>query len=151
MKVLLTGLLFVGAQAFACPDLTGTYTCSYEGQTETLEISQSETDGVTTFTMKDPTDPNDQGGSLPADNNTYQIEDSEQFKNATIRGYCEADAFKIAQAGQYYDQGQHIADIDAVISMSLVDGNLLQDTKGVFKTASGDYPLDSQLTCTRTN
>lgn len=149
MKLFLSGFLLVGAQAFACPNLAGTYTCNYDGQVEALEMSQTETNGVTVYSMRNPNDPNDQGGSLPADNTTYQLEDSEQFKNATIRGYCEGETFNIAQAGQYYDQGQHIGDIQAVTSMSLMNGNLLQATNGTFKTASGDYPINSQITCTR--
>lgn len=149
MKALLAGLMLLGAQAFACPDLTGTYTCTQNGQTSQIQMSQAETNGVTVYTIKDPSNPNDQGGSLPADNTTYRLEDSADFKNGTIRGWCENEAFKVEQTGQLFDQGQHIGDIQAVISFSLMNGNLLQDTQGVFKTGSGDYPISAQMTCTR--
>lgn len=149
MKLIIAVLALVGAQAFACPNLTGTFSCTSDGQTQAVAISQVEVNGVTTYTLKNPADPADQGGSLPADNNTYQIQDSEDFKNGTIRGWCEADAFKIEQTGQYYDQGQHIGDVQATIAMSLVDNNLSQVTTGTFKTGSGDYPINQTMSCVR--
>lgn len=152
MKALLVGLMLVGTQAFACPDLSGSYACTQDGETAYLELSQTEMNGVTVFTLRDPSNPNDQGGSLPADNQTYRVQDSESFKNATIRGWCEAEAFKIEQTGELYDQGYHMGDIEMVLSMSLMeDGNLLQATSGVFKTGSGDYPLSGEVICSRTN
>lgn len=152
MKALLVGLMLLGAQALACPDLSGSYACTQEDETSYLELSQTETDGVTVFTLKDPTNPNDPGGSLPADNQTYRVQDSETFKNGTIRGWCEGEAFKIEQTGEYYDQGYHMGDIEMVLAMSLMeDGSLLQATSGVFRTGSGDYPLSGEVVCTRSN
>lgn len=151
MKAVIALVALFSVQAFACPNLTGTYSCTYEGQTEQIQMSQTETNGVTVYTMKNPNDPNDQGGSLPADNVVYKLEDSEQFKNGTIRGWCEGEAFKIEQIGSYFDQGQHIGDLQAVISMSLNGGNLVQDTQGVYKTGSGDYPISNSMTCSRVN
>lgn len=151
MKAILAAIALVGAQAFACPNLTGTFACTYEGQTENTQITQSEMNGVTTYTMRNADDPNDQGGSLPADNNTYTIPDSQEFKQGTIRGWCEGELFKIEQIGQYHDQGQHIGDIQATMTFSLNNNNLNQVTAGVFKTASGEYPINSELTCTRIN
>lgn len=149
MKTVIALFALVGAQAFACPNLTGSYICTYEGQTQVSVISQAvDANGITTYTLGSEADPTD-GGSLPADNNTYQVPDSADFKQGTIRGYCEADAFKVAQTGQVFDQGQHIGNVEAVTSLSLVDNNLLQATTGVFKAASGDYPINQSLTCTR--
>ena len=151
MKAVIALFALYGIQAFACPNLTGTYSCTYEGQTSQVQLSQTETNGVTVYTMKDPNDPADQGGSLPADNVVYKLEDSEQFKNGTLRGWCEGEAFKIEQTGSYFDQGQHIGDIQAILTMSLSNGNLVQDTQGTYKTGSGDYPIASNMTCNRIN
>ena len=148
MKTMIAGLLLFGAQAMACPNLAGNYTCTYEGQTSVIQMSQTENNGVTVYTIKDANDPQNQGGSLPADNNTYRLQDSDQVKNGTIRGWCEAEAFKIEQTGEYYDKGQHIGNVQAVISMYLTNGNLVQDTAGTFTTPSGNYPINSQVTCT---
>ncbi len=149
MKALLATLVLFGTSAFACPDLTGTFACTQEGQTSVIQVSQQVTNGVTVYTVKDPSNPTNQGDSLPADNNTYRLPDSAEFRNATIRGWCEGDAFKMEQTGQYFDQGQHIGDLQAIAAMSIVNGNLQQAVQGTFKTGSGDYPFDDMITCVR--
>lgn len=149
MKALLAGLLLVGAQALACPNLTGTYTCTQDGQSYALQFSQTEANGVTVYTIKDPNNSADQGGSLPADNQVYRLQDSKEFKNATIRGWCEGEAFKFEQIGEYYQEDQHIGNLQLVVAMSLMNGNLLQETTGVFETGSGQHPIQDRMVCNR--
>lgn len=149
MKALLATLVLFGTSAWACPDLSGTFACTQEGQTAVIQVSQDVVNGATVYTIKDANNPGQEGDSLPADNNTYNLEDTIEFRNATYRGWCEAEAFKMEQTGQYFDQGQHVADVQMVAAISIVNGNLQQTIQGVFRTGSGDYPIQEAMTCAR--
>jgi len=151
MKALLIGLALIGAQAFACPNLTGTYSCTYENGSEQLQLSQQEMDGVTVYNFKNPQDANDPGGALPADNQTYRLEDTKDFRNGTIRAWCEGEIFKIQQTAEHYQEESHSGNLDLTVSMSLSNSDLLQVTNGTYETGSGTYPINESMTCTRLN
>ncbi|HAG90651.1 MAG TPA: hypothetical protein DCL41_02195 [Bdellovibrionales bacterium] len=151
MKSLLAGLVLFGAQAMACPNLTGTYSCTYQDGTEKMELSQTETNGVTVYSFRNADDPNDQGGNLPADNQVYRLQDTKDFRNGTLQSWCEGDALKIQQQAEHYQEEQHVGNLSLVITMSIVDNNLSQVTDGFYETGSGNYPINESMTCTRVN
>jgi hypothetical protein len=146
MRILAALGLLVSVNAFACPDLTGSYTCKYQdGTSETMTFSQQDNkDGVTVYNMN--------GENLPADNQVYNMQDSQNLKNGTFRLWCDQANSAILDAevlGQYYDQGQYYGDLTLDMAYSLDNGNLKQVTTGSLKGAAGQQPINDEMTCTR--
>ncbi|MGE4133701.1 MAG: hypothetical protein AB7F86_18840 [Bdellovibrionales bacterium] len=129
-------------QAWACPDLTGNFTCTYQnGSSEIISISQAEKAGVTVY--------NYNGSEIPADNVVYNLPDDETLKESTFRAWCEGASLKGNIVGKYYNQGSYFGDLDMVLDLSLAGSDLHSVTTGTLKSASGDYPLDGEVTCVR--
>jgi hypothetical protein len=145
MRILAALALLVSVNAYACPDLTGTYTCKYQDNTtEVVSISQENKDGVMVY--------NYNGSALPADNQVYQIPDQDSLKQGTFRAWCdEADAtvLQTELLGKYYDQGQFAGDLTLDMAFSLNGTDLRQLTTGKLVNSDGEYPIGTDVTCTR--
>lgn len=133
----------VSAQAFACPQLAGNYTCNYQdGQTTTLVLNQDAKSNVTIYDMN--------GQQLPADNQVKPIPDEDSLKNATVRAWCNDDTTLHTEiVGKYYRQGQYFGDLTMDADLSMANQNLRQVTTGNVKNSGGTYPVNSDITCTR--
>ena len=141
-KFAVIALLFSGS-AFACPNLTGNYTCTYQdGSSEVVSITQTTdaTTGVTVYTHN--------GSQIPADSNAYPVPDDATLKEATFKAWCADDATLSAQlVGKYFQDGAYFGDLDMTSNFSLVGTDLKQVTAGTLKNTGGTYPLNSELTC----
>ncbi len=143
MRSLLALLVFGSVNAFACPDLTGNFTCTYsDGSTEQLAVTQENKDGITQYNF---------GGEVtPADNAVYQIPDDATLKQGTFRAWCEDDVtLKAEILGKYYDQGTYYGDLTLNINYSIENGNLKDYTTGSLVNTAGTYPINSETVCTR--
>lgn len=142
MRKLAALALLFSAQAFACPDLTGAYTCKYQdGSSEVVTISQESKAGVTVY--------NYNGSSIPADNVVYPMPDDQNLRSATFRAWCENASLKGNILGKYYNEGNYFGDLDMTLDLSLDGTNLKSVTTGTIKNSGGTYPLDGQVVCTR--
>lgn len=142
MRILAAALLLVSAQAFACPDLTGSFTCSTPNGTEVLNLSQADKNGVTVY--------NYNGSDIPADNQAYPMQDDQSIKEATFRAWCEGASLKGNLIGKYYNAGSYFGDLNMTLDLSLQGNDLLNVTGGTLVTTSGQtYPLDNSVVCTR--
>ncbi len=144
MRGLLVVLGLFTAQAFACPNLTGSYTCNYQdGSSEVVTVSQDQKDGVTVY--------NYNGSEMPADNQTYQIPDDENLKQGTWRAWCDAGSEVLAAQilGKYYNQGSYAGDLTMNIAISLNGGNLQQVTNGQLVNSGGSHPFSETMVCNR--
>lgn len=143
MRKIAALLLLVSANvAFACPELTGSYTCTYQdGTSEVVSISQENKDGVTVY--------NYNGSSIPADNTAYPIPDDQTLKQATFRAWCDGASLKGNIVGKYYNNGALFGDLDMTLDLSLDGTNLKSVTTGTLTNSGGTYPLDGQVTCAR--
>lgn len=145
MRILASLALLVSVNAFACPDLTGSFTCTnQDGTTSTLAMSQENKDGVTIY--------NYDGQSLPADGQVYKMDDSQNLKDGTIKATCDdnANTMNTEILGKYYENGEFAGDLTLDIAMSLdASSNLLQVYTGKIVNQGGDYPINQQMTCTR--
>lgn len=143
-KMALIALLF-SAQAFACPDLSGSYTCTYQdGSSEMVTISQDSKNGVTVYDYN--------GSQIPADNQTYRIPDDQTLKQGTFRAWCDSNdptLLKSQLTGKYYSEGSYFGDLIMDMTFSIQGRDLKQVTQGVLKNSGGDYPLNSELVCVR--
>ena len=140
-KLAAIALLFSANAAFACPDLTGAYTCTYQnGSSEVVTVSQQLVNGVTVY--------NYNGSQIPADNIVYQVPDDQSLKNGTFRAWCDdAVTLKAELIGQYYDQGAYYGDLSMIMNFSIEGSSLKQVTTGTLKNSAGEYPLNSEKSC----
>jgi hypothetical protein len=143
MRTLTVLALLFSVQAFACPDLTGNYTCTYsDGSSETVAVSQDTKGEITTY--------NYNGSTVVADNQTYPVPDDDTIKQATFRAWCaSATALKAELIGKYYDRGTLMGDLTLVLELSLEGSNLKQVSSGVLKNSAGERPFSNEIVCTR--
>lgn len=143
MRSLAIIALLFSAQAFACPELTGSYTCTYQdGSSELMTISQSNKDGVTVYVAN--------GSEIPADNQPHALQDDASLRDATFRAWCNGTASLDAQLlGKYYQENAYYGDLTLNTSFSIVGTDLKQVTTGTLVNEGGSYPLNSEMTCKR--
>lgn len=143
MRTLAALVLLFSAQAFACPDLTGAYTCKYQdGASEVVTVSQDNKDGVVTY--------NYNGSQIPADNQTYKVPDDQQLKDGQFRAWCEDDVtLKTELTGKYWNNGSYFGDLVMNMNLSLDSTNLKNVVTGNIKNSGGTYPIDNNIVCTR--
>lgn len=145
MRILAALALLVSAQAFACPDLTGSYTCAYkDGTSEVITINQETKNGTTTYDYN--------GSTLLTDNVAYPIPDDDTLKDATFRSWCDAADPNLLQSqlmGKYWNQGAYYGDLTMNMTFSKSGMHLKQTTQGLLKNSGVEYPLNSELVCTR--
>ena len=143
MRTLAAFALLFSVQAFACPQLTGNYTCKYQnGQSTALILTQDSKSNVTIYSLN--------GQQLPADNQVQPLPDEDTLKNATIRAWCNDDsALHTELIGKYYQQGRYFGDLTMDEDLSMANQNLRQVTTGNVKNSGGTYPVNSDITCTR--
>jgi hypothetical protein len=141
MRKLAALALLVSVNAWACPDLTGTYTCKYQdGQTEVVTLSQENKDGVVIY--------NYNGSSIPADNVARPVPDDATLREGTFRAWCETDIFKAQLLGKYYDQGVYFGDLTLNIDFTKVGNDLKQVNTGSVKNSASEYPINAEVVCT---
>lgn len=144
MRATLVVLSLFAAQAMACPNLTGSYTCNYQnGSSEVVSIAQEQKDGVTVY--------NYNGSGIPADNVIYQIPDDENLKQGTWRAWCDEgrDLLMAEILGKYYHEGSYAGDLTMNLEINLDGGNLKQVTAGQLVNEGGTYPFGETMVCTR--
>jgi hypothetical protein len=143
MRKLAALALLFSAQAFACPNLAGTYTCTYQdNSSEQVVISQELKDGVTVYTHN--------GSQIPADNVAYPVPDDASLHDATFRAWCADDLTLSANlVGKYWQDGQYFGDLNMTSNFTLSGTDLKQVTTGTLKNQGGEYPLNSDMTCVR--
>lgn len=138
-------IALVSVQAFACPDLTGNYSCVYQdGTKEVVSITQEQKNGVTTFLYN--------GSAIVADNQAYPMADDQNLREATFRAWCDSADPTLLQTqllGKYYTNGAYYGDLTMNMNFSMAGSDLKQTNTGTLKNAGGEYPLNSELTCTR--
>jgi hypothetical protein len=145
MRILAALALLVSTSAFACPELSGSYTCTYQdGSNEVINISQENKDGVIVYYYN--------GSAIPADNQAYPIPDDDNLKSGTFRAWCDeqnSGALNAQVLGKYYQQGQYYGDLTLNMAYMLDGQNLKENVTGSLKGAAGEQPIDSSMVCTR--
>ncbi len=144
MRKLAALALVFSAQAFACPDLTGAFTCTYQdGSKEVITIAQEQkADGLVVY--------NYNGSIVPTDNQAYPVPDDATLKEGTFRAWCANDSALSTQlVGKYYQDGSYFGDLVMNMDFSLTGTDLHQVTNGTLKNSGGEYPLNGDMTCVR--
>lgn len=128
-------------QAFACPDLTGTFTCKYsDGSQETMNITYRTENGVSYYKYD--------SAEFAADGTVYPLQDSDNLKNGTFAATCSDDVtLKENIKGDYYYQGTNYGPLDMIINVSLSsNGDLQQVASGTLK---GQTIPEQTVSCTK--
>jgi hypothetical protein len=142
MRTLIAVALLFSAQAFACPELAGTYTCTFsDGTEETGTVTQSVVNGINIY--------NYNGTEIRADGVTYPVPEDETLKEGTSRAWCDDPlTLKGEVIGKYYSGGSYFGEVVLNLEFSKVGTSLRQVTTGNLKNSGGDYPINSDITCT---
>lgn len=143
MRKLAALALVFSAQAFACPDLAGSFTCTYQdGSKEIVTLSQDQKDGLTTY--------NYNGSIVPADNQAYPVPEDATLKEGTFRAWCnDATVLNTQLIGKYHQDGSYFGDLVMNMDFTLTGKDLHQVTTGTLKNSGGEYPLNNDMVCTR--
>lgn len=136
----LPAALFFCLQASACPDLTGRYTCNGNDISESLVITQEVSDTLKVIV-------ND--AEILVDGKSYPMTGDPSLRNASIRSWCEDKAIKSQMTGELYEADQKIGDVETTIEYVLGEDGIVEMTSSRVKTAAGESPTESTLTCTR--
>lgn len=136
-------LATLSVSAMACPNLTGSYTCTYrDHSSETVTISQSaDKSGVITYVYN--------GSLIPTDNKVYDVPEDQSLKEGKFRAWCDDDVtLKTELVGKYWSNGAYYGDLLMDMNFSKDGDSLSSVTTGSVKNATETKPLDSTMTCT---
>jgi hypothetical protein len=143
MRTIAALALVFSAQAFACPNLTGNYTCTYQnGTSETMAVTQSAKGTVTVYNIN--------GSEMPADAQSYQVPDDDNLKQGTFKAWCDDDVtLKGLLVGKYYNAGEYYGDLTMNLGWSLQGTDLKQSSNGQIVNTGGTYPITQDTVCTK--
>lgn len=144
MRTLAAIALLFSVQAFACPTLTGNYTCkNQDGSTSAMTITQNVNGTVTTYNLN--------GSDLLADNQARPMQDDDNIKSGTFRAWCDDNiTLKGEILGKYWNNGSYFGDLTLDIGFSLAaNGDLQQVSTGNIKNTGGTYPINQTTACTK--
>ena len=142
-KFLVAAISAMSIGAWACPDLSGTYTCDGEE----LAVETFELNGVNYLEFN-------ANGALPADGKWLDLPDSETEKNAKIRLTCGnkapyGDSYVLDYEADLYDAGTNVAALDVEIFFHKDGETLKQSVVGKAKGSWGEQPVNEVTVCTK--
>jgi hypothetical protein len=139
MKTLVIALSFlISGSAFACPQISGNYTCQTQDGPQITVIQQSTAVDGDIFDID--------GYQFKADGVAYP-ENSEEF-TGTIATACTANAVDITIIGDVIENGTKIGSTNLTQSMYMENGSLIQDLNGVFEYEGQAIPIAEKILCT---
>lgn len=139
LRSLIYTLLLVAGNAYACPNLSGTFTCKTGEVIETLVVTQEEgQNSVIVDTVQ-----------LLADDIAHPFSEDPSFRNAFERISCTDSVFRKHITGDYYQGDLKIGELDSTVEYSLVNNNLVETTTGKMSNILGEVPLDNRMVCER--
>jgi hypothetical protein len=135
--------LFFSAQTFACPNLTGNYSCvDQDGEAHPFVVTQSVTGNVTVYQID--------GKPMPADGVVYPIPDTDSMKSSTIRAWCNDDiALNVQVLGKIWQGNTYVADVTQNEVWTGTDSSLSITITGSTSGNGQTQPIDTQLSCTK--
>jgi hypothetical protein len=146
MKNLVVLGLFLGVTANACPNLTGKFACSEGGEAYTLEITQAEANGITTYTGTVDGQSSDVVADGIEHSNTDKDDNGVYFESETIT--CSQSALVDTFTQRYTDNKGVVQDeVNGVETISInADNNLAFETNATYKSGEKEHQAS---TCTR--
>jgi hypothetical protein len=147
---LFLSLFLLSSKSIACPDLTGTYTCTNsQGASTTLTITQETIAGNTIFTFTE----NGETSHLPSDNAEYPFENHQNNTSGSARFYCDQKGFHSRIRGERRgakNQPEESWDITQSISRN-ENGDLVTSTQGSVSLVGVKNEIHEQSSCRRLN
>jgi hypothetical protein len=139
MKTLAITISFlISASAFACPQISGNYTCQTQDGPQITVIQQSTAADGDIFDID--------GYQFKADGVSYP-ENSEEFIG-TIATACNPTTVNITIIGDVIENGSKIGSTNLTQSMYMENGSLVQDLNGVFDYQGQAIPIAEKILCT---
>lgn len=138
--------LLASAQAWACPNLAGTYTCTSDQGSNQIVVTQDDKNGVTTYRFN--------GEALfITDGQTRRWPDDADIKNISVASSCNGSSALVADVrADVYDSGSYIGNLEMAMTFSnqSENGKLVQKSEGKLVAIDGKtYPVNSESSCDR--
>lgn len=123
MKLFTAILLLVSVNAFACPDITGSFTCKFKNRISEREIAKTETGFVMIADGVEQT--------YNVDGSITSVPDSDGLKDGQFSSICEGNTFIVNFTGTLMYEGSEIGKEvqKTVYQMKGDDLNILIKTK----------------------
>lgn len=138
-------VLLTSAAAWACPDLSGQYVCTYQdGSQEGLLIKQNLINGVMVYDYA--------GSRIIGDNAPYPLPNDANLRGATFRAWCDpapGSPLRAQIVASYFSQGSLYGELILDMTYARVGLDVKQTTQGTLRNSGGQSPLNSEQTCTR--
>jgi hypothetical protein len=137
MKIAIFALLLLSSQAFACPDLTGSYLCKAGSRTANKEIHSTNQGYII----------NSDGNELEyfTDGRVVEVPETDSFKDGKYTSVCNGDQFVVTFTATLMYEGSPIAKQVSRSTYSKNGDNL----KLEIKTKSKNIPLPTiNFNCT---
>jgi hypothetical protein len=143
-RALLIAIASFSFSAFACPDLAGDFTCSYEGSSIDVTVSQREENGTSIYTIM--------GYEIIADGVRHDVPETNQVKEGTALATCNGDLVNANVTGKIYSSGKFGGDVNLDVEIAAVNKDGVADAKaaGTLTRPDGQvWPIDGTFACTR--
>lgn len=148
-KVIMLLAFAVASSAYACPELSGKYVCTINGQALQTDILQSAISGVMVYNI---TQNNQAWSDVVTDGVEREFKGVEGMENALYTASCPNEEQVVINAkGKVMDNGQAIGDLALVLKVSKdAAANLVLNVTGELSGDFGNMPIDEQVnTCVR--
>lgn len=138
MKFLIGALLLVTTQAFACPDISGSFTCKYRNRISEREITKTETGFIVIADGAEQ--------EYKTDGSITSLPENDSLKDAKFSSVCEGDTFVVNFTGTLMYEGAEIGkEVQKTVYQMKNDDLLI-----TIKTKAKHVPLPSiNFLCTR--
>lgn len=132
MKILSTALLLLASSAFACPDISGLYSCQLSSATIQKEIKETETGYIIIS----------EGNEMEyvTDGKGYEIPATDSYKDAIVTSFCRNDQLVVDFKANILYEGSVIANEVAKTIYKMAGDNLVI----LRKTKMKGIPLPTQ-------
>jgi hypothetical protein len=140
IRLVIVGLF--SSAAWACPDLSGHYTCGNDDSQDTVVISKQATATGFNLVFDD--------SQVVSDDQVYPLEGDPTFRNGSIHTWCDEVGIKTQVVGEYYDGEKKIGSIDMVTSYEIVNGTLIQSDRGQMINDLGPLTVENNQPCSKT-
>lgn len=146
--------LFISAPSWACPDLSGNFSCmDSQGKAHDLTIQQQTVEGGSHYTMTSTEEGRVDIWEVTADGKERDIPEGHGLKGAKYTATCDADtSMNLNVTGLLIDDESGAIIGNLKMNMLHTRGparEIIVVSSGVLETPQhGNFPLDGTMTCT---
>ena len=143
-RALLTIIASFSFSAFACPNLAGDFTCTYQGSSIDVTVAQRVENGVSIYTIM--------GYEIIADGIRHNVPETDQVKEGTALATCNGDLINANLTGKVYSSGKYGGEVNLDVEIAGLNKDGVADAQadGSLTRPNGEvWPINGTFECTR--